>query len=148
MTKTEFREQFKRLRLAGYRLPVFDGVTIEDVMTEWFDTFHGCTAEEFSEAIARLKQQKTDTWWPATGEIWSHIFEVRKARRIRRQSEDVGGVWQMSEADTQAFLGVLRAARDKILGKMTMPKGVAQEEPQAVQDERALREEDDRINTA
>lgn len=86
MTKTEFGKQFQRLRVAGYRLPVFDGVTIADVITEWYGTFGNCSEAEFSEAIDRLKQSKTDTFWPATGELWAHVYELRKARRIRLQA--------------------------------------------------------------
>lgn len=143
MNKTEFREQFKRLRVAGYRLPTFDGVTVDDVMDEWFRTFQDVPRYEFEEAIDRLKKDKTDTFWPATGELWAHIFEIRKARRIRHQASDHGGAWAMSDDDTQNFLGVLRAARDKILGRMTMPRAVAQVEPDHV-----LREQDDQDRAA
>lgn len=132
MTKTEFREQFKRLRVAGYRLPVFDGVTIEDVLDEWYATFQSCSAQEFSHAIDKLKQTKTDTFWPASGELWTHVFQYRKERRIRSQANAVEGQWQMSDADAQEFLSVLRAAKDKILGKMTMPQAEAQVEPDHV----------------
>src|SRR3990167_1077123 len=134
MTKTEFREQFKRLRVAGYRLPVFEGVTIEDVLTEWFRTFSSCSVEEFSQAIDKLKQTKTDTFWPATGELWTHIFFIRKERRIRRQAADTGYDWSMSDADRDAFLTMLRETMRKIAAKHTMPHAEPQVEPQHVQD--------------
>lgn len=143
MTKTEFSEQFKRLRIAGYRLPVFDGVKVTDVVDEWYDTFKGCSALEFSDAIDRLKQVKTDTFWPATGELWFHVKEHRKARAIRRQTEDHGSAWAMSDEDSKEFLSVLRAARDKILGRMTMPHAEPQVEPDHV-----LREQEDREREA
>lgn len=139
MTKTEFKTQFKRFRMAGYRLPVFDGVTVDNIMDEWYDTFEHCTVQEFGAAIDRLKQVKTDTFWPATGEIWFYIFEYRKRNAIRRQSEGHGGDWSMSDADAQEFLAMLRATRDKILGKMTMPHAEAQVAPDHV-----LLEQEDR----
>lgn len=138
MTKAEFGEQFKRLRVAGYRLPVFDGVKVGEVIDEWYATFQSCTQVEFAEAIDRLKQQKTDTFWPATGELWFQVFEIRKARRVRRQTDDHDGAWQMSDADAKAFLEVLRATRDRILGRMTMP----QAEPQTPPDHVLLNEEE------
>jgi hypothetical protein len=140
MTKAEFKEQFKRLRIAGYRLPLMDGVTVDDVLAEWYGTFGECSREEFSEAIDRLKREKTDTFWPAAGELWAHVYEVRKARRIRMQSRrDETGVWAMSDADTQEFLSLLREARDKILRKM--PHAEPQTAPQHVQDEMDRAEE-------
>lgn len=142
MTKTEFKDQFKRLRTAGYRLPVFDGITVDDVLTEWFGTFGGCTVNEFSAAIDKLKQVKKDTFWPSTGEIWTLVFEVRKANRIRRQSADTEGAWSMSDADAQEFLAVLRATRDKILHKMAMPKAEPQTVPQHITDADAIADED------
>jgi len=137
MTKTEFKEQFKRLRLAGYRLPVFDGVTVDGVMDEWFTTFSDCKAQEFSDAIDRLKQSKTDTFWPATGEIWSHILELRKAQRIRRQANEQGSGWRMSDGDAQEFLTMLRETRDKILARKQMPKAEPQVRPDHVDEETA-----------
>lgn len=139
MTKGEFGEQFKRLRIAGYRLPVFDGVKITEVIDEWYQTFQGCTASEFAEAVDRLKQAKTDTWWPATGELWTHIFEARKERRIRRQTHETGGTWQMSDEDSQEFLALLRAAKDKILGRMAMPNVEPQVEPPHITEAREER---------
>lgn len=130
MNKAEFRGQFKRLRIAGYRMPVFDGVTVDDVLNEWFQTFQGCTVEEFSEAIDRLKREKTDTFWPATGELWALIFDIRKARAIRRQTNDHGVDWAMSDEDVQDFLAVLRATKEKILGRMTMPHAEPQTKPE------------------
>jgi len=140
MTKTEFKEQFKRLRVAGYRLPVSDGVTVDDVMDEWFKTFQGCTSRELSEAIDRLKKEKTDTFWPATGQLWFHIKDVRKGDAIRRQASEHTGEWAMSEEDTQEFLSILRAARDRIVRKM--PNAEAQVRPQHIEDAEALAIED------
>jgi hypothetical protein len=142
MTKAEFGKQFQRLRVAGYRLPVFDGVNIADVISEWYGTFGGCTEQEFAQAVDRLKQVKTDTFWPATGELWFYIKEVRKAHAIRRSASDHGGEWAMSEADADVFLAMLRATKDKILTKMAMPAAVPQVEPQAVTDARAIADED------
>lgn len=143
MTKTEFQEQFKRLRVAGYRLPVFDGVKVTDVMDEWFQTFSGCTKGEFSEAVDRLKKAKTDTFWPATGELWFHIKEIRKGQAIRKSASHVEGEWGM--ADTTEFLAMLRATRDKILRKM--PDAAPQTPPQAVMDADAIRDEDEAIHS-
>lgn len=123
MTKTEFKGAFKRLRLAGYRLPVFDGVTVEDVMDEWYQTFQACGVDEFVQAIDRVKQVKRDTFWPATGEVWAQVFEVRKARRIRLQAQETGGYWQMSDENAQEFLAMLREAKRRIMAKMAMPEG-------------------------
>lgn len=144
MTKTEFQEQFKRLRVAGYRLPVFDGVTIADVIAEWYQTFGGCTKAEFAEAIDRLKKAKTDTFWPATGELWFHIKEYRKGQAIRRSAAAVEGEWAMSDEDRDQFLAMLRQTRDKILRKM--PHAEAQTEPQTIADARSIQEEDEAIN--
>lgn len=144
MTKTEFREQFKRLRMAGYRLPVFDGITVDNVLDEWFATFGGCSEREFGQAIDRLKQKKTDTFWPATGELWFHIFEIRKGDRIRRQANDHGGEWHMSDEESQAFLAMLRQTRDKILRKM--PDAAPQTRPQGMLDDEALAREDRVVN--
>lgn len=132
MTKTEFRGQFKRLRVAGYRLPVFDGVTIEDVLDEWYATFQGCSATEFSHAIDKLKQTKPDTFWPASGELWTHIFQYRKERKIRNQANHVEGQWAMSDEDAQEFLVMLRECKNKIIEKMAMPHAEAQVEPDHV----------------
>jgi hypothetical protein len=136
MTKAEFGEQFKRLRVAGYRLPVFDGVKVTEVIDEWYDTFRSCTPKEFAAAVDRLKETKTDTFWPATGEIWSHIKEHRKLHALRRQANEHGTEWAMSDEDAQEFLAAFRAAKDKILGKMTMPNSEAHVEPDHVQRER------------
>lgn len=139
MTKTEFREQFKRLRLAGYRLPLFDGVTIEDVMSEWYDTFSNCTAEEFSQAIDRLKQQKTDTWWPATGEIWAQVFEVRKARKVRASMDD-HGEFPETPAEVRAQLAAgFREFAAQLSQRMRMPQVEPQAEPEHVIEEREAR---------
>lgn len=132
MTKAEFAEQFKRLRVAGYRLPVFDGVTVKDVTDEWYGTFGSCSVQELAHAIDQLKRTKTDTFWPASGELWAHIYQYRKERRIRRQSENVEGEWHMSETDAQEFLSMLRATRDKIIGRMAMPKAAVQVDPDHV----------------
>lgn len=35
-----------------------------------------------SAAVDKLKQTKTDTFWPATGELWCLIREYRKACEI------------------------------------------------------------------
>jgi hypothetical protein len=145
MTKIEFRNQFKRLRVAGYRLPVFDGVKVDDVLDEWFGTFGGCTVQEFSQAIDRLKEAKTDTFWPSTGELWTQVHRVRKERRIRRQTDDHGKEWAMSDEDANEFLEVLRQCKDKILGRMAMPHAEPQVEPQHVIDEQARREEDEAV---
>lgn len=140
MTKTEFQEQFKRLRVAGYRLPVFDGVNIADVIAEWYQTFGGCTKQEFAEAVDRLKKAKTDTFWPATGELWFHIKEIRKGHAIRRSAASVEGEWAMSDADRDVFLAMLRSTRDKLLRKM--PDAAAQTRPQELIDAEELERED------
>lgn len=132
MTKAEFSEQFKRLRVAGYRLPVFDGVKITDVIDEWYQSFQGCSVAEFSAAVDKLKQTKTDTFWPATGELWFLIKEYRKSNAIRRSAREVGGEWGMSDADAQEFLTMLRGTMRKIAKKHTMPHAVAQVEPDHV----------------
>lgn len=135
MTKTEFGVQFKRLRVAGYRLPVFDGVKVDDVIDEWFGTFGSCSLSEFSTAIDNLKRVKTDTFWPATGELWAQVYEVRKARRIRLQSQESGNSWSMSDADSEEFLAMLRECKERVIGKMTMPHAEPQTPPQHVIDE-------------
>lgn len=132
MTKTEFREQFKRLRVAGYRLPLFDGVTVDNVLDEWYATFAKCSVNEFSHAIDKLKQTKTDTFWPASGELWTHIFQYRKECRIRNQAAYVEGSWSMSQEDAHEFLEMLRECKKRILSKMTMPHAEAQVEPDHV----------------
>ena len=142
MTKGEFGKQFQRLRVAGYRLPVFEGVTVKDVVDEWYGTFGSCSVEEFSHAIDKLKQTKTDTFWPATGELWTHIFFIRKERRIRRQAEEPGHEWSMSDADRDAFLTMLRETMRKIAAKHTMPHAEPQVEPQHVQDARDRADEE------
>lgn len=141
MTKTEFGKQFQRLRVAGYRLPVFDGVKVTDVIDEWYATFGGCTEAEFAEAIDRLKKAKTDTFWPATGELWAQVFEIRKARKIRAQSVVTEGHWAMSNEDANDFLSMLRECKQRILAKMTMPHAEPQVEPDHVLREREEREE-------
>lgn len=140
MTKGEFGEQFKRLRIAGYRLPVFDGVKVTDVVDEWYGTFGSCSVQEFAHAIDKLKQTKTDTFWPASGEIWTHIFQYRKERRIRSQANEVGHEWSMSDADAQDFLAMLRECKAKVLAKMTMPHAEPQAEPDHVLIEQEERE--------
>lgn len=135
MNKTEFKEQFKRLRVSGYRLPVFDGVTIEDVMAEWYTTFGACSVEEFSSAIDTLKQVKTDTFWPATGEIWTHVLRYRKERRIRLQAQSgqhIGGK-ELSDAQRREMAGMFREFAQKLGARMTMPKAEAQTVPDHVQ---------------
>lgn len=130
MTKTEFGKQFQRLRVAGYRLPVFDGVTVADVVAEWFDTFKGCTVEEFSEAIDRLKQHKTDTWWPATGEIWALVFDVRKARALRNQCDSSTAEWPAVGPDIRQQLAAeFRDFAHRLSQKMTMPNAAPQVTP-------------------
>lgn len=142
MTKTQFREQFKRLRVAGYRLPVFDGATIDDVLDEWYATFQSCSDAELGHAIDKLKQTKTDTFWPASGELWTHIFQYRKERKIRSQANHVEGEWSMSTEDAQEFLAMLRDCKAKILAKMSMPHAEPQVEPDHVLLEQ---EEQDRL---
>ena len=117
------------LTMCGYRLPVFDGVTIEHVMDEWYQTFHDVPAYEFSAAVDALKKVKTDTFWPATGELWAQVFEIRKARRVRASARVTEGDWGMKDEDTDTFLAMLRETKDKILGKMAMPKGAPVQEP-------------------
>lgn len=132
MTKTDFGKQFQRLRVAGYRLPVFDGVKVTEVIDEWYATFGGCSLEEFSAAIDRLKQQKTDTWWPATGEIWSHIFEIRKARRIRN-SVNESHEWPETGPNLRQQLAAdFREFARKLSQQMTMPHAEPQVPPQHV----------------
>jgi len=137
MTKSEFSAQFKRLLAAGYRLPAFDGITIKDVIDEWFGTFGPCSVGEFSQTVDRLKQRKTDTFWPATGEIWQLILEVRKDRYIRKQSQDPGPVWGMSDADTREFLSELRACQKRIIAKQAMPHAEPQVKPDHSRDDEA-----------
>jgi hypothetical protein len=140
MTKAEFGEQFKRLRIAGYRLPVFDGVKVGEVVDEWYGTFGSCSVAEFSHAIEKLKQTKTDTWWPATGELWTHIFQYRKERKIRSQANDGGHSWSMSDEDVNEFLAVFRECKQRVLAKMTMPHAEPQVEPDHVLLEQEERE--------
>ena len=142
MTKTEFSDQFKRLRVSGYRLPVFDGITVKDVTEEWFRTFGQCSAEEFSQAIDRLKQTKTDTFWPATGEIWQHVFEVRKARRIRQQMAMPEAGAETPAQVRQELAGMFRDFASKLSQRMSMPKANVPEqvEPDDVLLERENRE--------
>lgn len=140
MTKAEFSEQFKRLRVAGYRLPVFDGITIADVITEWYGTFGNCSVAEFSEAIDRLKQSKTDTFWPATGELWAEVYEIRKARRIRLQAVQPDYADTIPNERRQELAGMFRDFAKTLAGRMAMkghPSDV-QAEPEHV----AIDEED------
>jgi hypothetical protein len=142
MTKTEFAEQFKRLRVAGYRLPVFDGVSVKDVTDEWYGTFGNCSADEFSQAIDRLKQSKTDTFWPATGELWQHVFEVRKARRIRLQAMQADPVDTVPQTQRQELAAMFRGFAQQLSQRMSMPKVSEAVGQQEAADE-ALRDEED-----
>lgn len=142
MTKAEFGEQFKRLRVAGYRLPVFDGVKVNDVIEEWYGTFGSCSHEEFSQAIDRLKQQKTDTWWPATGELWQHIFEVRKARKIRQSMTTPEYGSETPQQVRQELAGMFRQFAQTLSQKMAMPK-VSESIGQQAAADHALREDED-----
>lgn len=142
MTKAEFAAQFKRLRVAGYRLPVFDGVTVKDVTDEWYGTFANCSAEEFAQAIDRLKQRKTDTFWPATGELWAHIFEIRKARRIRAQVGE-SHEWPETPATVrQELAGMFRGFAQQLAAKMTIPEAPVQVAPDHVLLEQEERDRD------
>ena len=140
MTKAEFQTQFKRLRVAGYRLPVFTDITITDVITEWYGTFGNCSLEEFSEAIDKLKQSKTDTFWPATGEIWAHVFEIRKARRIRLQAMQPDPEDAIPQTTRQELAGMFREFAKTLSQRMAM-KGVPGD-VQEVPDHELLAEED------
>lgn len=143
MTKTEFQEQFKRLRVAGYRLPVFDGITIADVIAEWYGTFGSCSKEEFSEAIDRLKKDKTDTFWPATGELWAHVYEFRKARRIRLQAQSPDyDDRPLTPEQSQEFVSMFRQFQKQLVKKMAMPHAEPQQAPQAAIDAELIAEED------
>lgn len=146
MNKTEFKEQFKRLRVAGYRLPVWDDVKVDEVMAEWYATFGNCSVEEFSSAIDTLKQVKTDTFWPATGEIWTHVLRYRKERRIRLQAQS-GGEYhypELSSSQRKEMAGMFREFAQKLGQRMTMPKV---ESADQVEPDHVIRqhEEDDRI---
>jgi hypothetical protein len=144
MTKTEFKAQFKRLRTAGYRLPVWDGITVDDVLAEWFDTFGSCSLAEFSAAIDKLKQVKTDTFWPATGEIWTHVFEYRKERRIRLQVESgmhYTGV-DLTPEQRQEMASMFREFTKGLSQRMAMPKAEPQTVPQEITDAEEIARED------
>lgn len=143
MTKAEFTAQFKRLRIAGYRLPVFDGVTVKDVVDEWYATFGSCSVSEFSHAINCLKQTKTDTFWPASGELWTHIRQYRKERRIRAEANAPSVEDGLSAEQRQAFLESFREFRDSLMAKMSMPHAEAQVEPDEV-----LRDQEEREREA
>lgn len=145
MTKAEFSQQFKRLRIAGYRLPVFDDVKIGEVVDEWFGTFGSCSVTEFAHAIDKLKQTKTDTFWPSSGELWTHIFQDRKERRIRREAENPGHESTLSPERRQEFLSAFREFQQQLIAKMTMPHAEPQTAPQHVLDEQARREEDEAV---
>lgn len=135
MTKTEFQKEFKRLRVSGYRLPVWEGVTVEDVLNEWYATFGACSVDEFSSAIDTLKQVKTDTFWPATGEIWTHVLRYRKERRIRLQAQSgthIGGK-ELSDSQRKEMAGMFRDFAQKLGARMTMPQAEAQTVPDHVQ---------------
>lgn len=138
MTKAEFQEQFKRLRVAGYRLPVFDGISVKDVIDEWYGTFGACTVQEFSQAIDRLKQVKTDTFWPATGELWTLVFEVRKARRIRLQAQQPDYERTLTPEQSREFLTQFQEFKKALVAKMTMPHA----EPQTVPDHVLIEDEE------
>lgn len=145
MTKTEFRTQFKRLRTAGYRLPVWDGITVDDVLTEWFDTFGTCSEPEFSAAIDKLKQVKTDTFWPATGELWTHIFAYRKERRIRLQAQSgthYDGA-ELTPSQRAEMAGMFREFAKTLGQRMAMKAAPSdtQETPDHVMREQEEREE-------
>jgi hypothetical protein len=143
MTKTEFSEQFKRLRVAGYRLPVFQpGESVKDLTDEWFGTFGACTKDEFAYAIDELKKAKTDTWWPAPGELWAHVFEYRKGRRLRMQTDVADDRDALTQAQRNELAAHFRDFARRLSAKMTMPRAVAQVEPQEIEDSRALTEED------
>ncbi len=143
MTKAEFREQFKRLRVAGYRLPISDGVTVDDVLAEWFQTFGGCTVREFAEAIDRLKKSKADTFWPAPGELWAHVFEIRKAHRIRLQTANPDFGQDISPDVRSEMAAAFREFAAHLSQKMAMRHAPAQTRPQDVEDAEQL-ERDDR----
>lgn len=132
MTKAEFTVQFKRLRVAGYRLPVFDGATIKDVIDEWYGTFEACSVTEFSHAIDCLKRTKTDTFWPASGELWMHILQHRKERRIRAEANSVGIGTSLTAEQRKEFLKSFREFRQALLAKMAMPHAEPQVEPDHV----------------
>jgi hypothetical protein len=124
MTKTEFSEQFKRLRVAGYRLPVFQpGESVSDLTAEWYGTFGACTKDEFAYAIDELKKAKTDTWWPAPGELWAHVFEYRKGRRLRLQQQMPGDDGDgLTPAQRQELAAHFRDFARRLSAKMAMPK--------------------------
>jgi hypothetical protein len=131
MTKGEFGTEFQRLRIAGYRLPVFDGITIKDVIDEWYSTFASCSVEDFSAAIDKLKQTKTDTWWPATGEIWALVFEVRHARAIRSQHDSSMTEWPEIPVDVREQLAAKFRDFAASLGRrMAMPDAEPQVKPE------------------
>jgi hypothetical protein len=140
MTKTEFQSQFKRLRVAGYRLPVFDGITIADVIEEWYGTFGNCSVDEFSKAIDLLKQKKTDTFWPATGELWAQVYEIRKARRIRLQAEQPSDPDTLPQAKRDELAGMFRDFAKTLAQRMAMKS--APSDVQEVPDHVALEQED------
>lgn len=90
-------------------------------------------------AIDRLKQHKTDTWWPATGEIWAHIFEIRKARKVRASMDD-HGEFPETPADVRAQLAAgFREFAQKLSQRMTMPHAGPQVEPEHVIEDREAR---------
>lgn len=120
MTKAEFKTQFDRLRLAGYRLQLPEGAAIQAVLAEWYPTFAECYVEDLAVAIDRVKQTKTDTFWPAIGEVYQHILDVRK-ERARRNSERDYDYPEVPEAERQAGLAYLKEAMKAIQQKHRMP---------------------------
>lgn len=148
MTKTEFAEQFKRLRVAGYRLPAFlPGESVKDLTDEWFKTFGACAREEFAHAIDELKKAKTDTFWPAPGELWFHIFELRKARKIRASLEMPEYGDTTPQQVRQELAGMFRAFATQLSQRMAMPK-VSEAVGQQEAPDHVLREQEEREEPA
>jgi len=78
MTKEEFRVQFKRLVIAGYRIP--PDMPEADVMAEWYDSLAGELAEDLAVSITGLKRSKSDTFWPSIGEVYDGIGQAKRLR--------------------------------------------------------------------
>lgn len=136
MTKTEFGNQFKRLRASGYHLVLPDGITLPEVVDEWYRTFGACSVAELAHAIDCLKRTKLDTFWPAPGELWAPIFQYRKERRIQAEARNGGGEDDPTAPDQrQEFQAAFQAFRDRLLAKMTMPEATVQVEPEHVREE-------------
>jgi hypothetical protein len=95
MTKLEFREQFKRLVIAGYRLP--SDIPEGEVMAEWYETFAKESADDLAVAITELKKAKADTFWPSIGQVYQGIADLKKARR--RQAEMRYGLSEPTEEE-------------------------------------------------